>query len=201
MLRAGVGKQLRVMFPMVSSVEDFISARSILHECMEELDSRGVEYNEKPEVGLMVEVPSAVFVAKSLAREADFLSIGTNDLIQYMLAVDRDNENMSRYYIAHHPSVLRSIKQVVDAAESFGKDVTVCGDMAHSDLCLPLLLGMGIRKLSMASSFMGQAKNIISKIDIDEVTNSVQSILSSDSIDEIEECVRLWKDKLTGDRA
>lgn len=199
-LRAGIGKKLRIMFPMVSSVEDFVSARSILQECMEELNSKGVEYHKNPEIGLMVEVPSAVFVARSLAREADFLSIGTNDLVQYMLAVDRDNEKMSRFYIAHHPSVLRSIKQVVDAAGSFGKEVTVCGDMAHSDVHLPLLLGMGIRKLSMASSFMGHAKTIISKIDIDEVTNSVQSVLFSDSVDEIEKCALSWRDKVKVER-
>ena len=148
-LRAGAESRTRIMFPLISSVDDFVAARSIVHECMDELEKNGVPFNRKTELGVMVELPSAVEVADELAFEADFLSIGSNDLIQYMLAVDRTNEKVSNLYLAHHPAILRAINRVVAAAQTHGKDVSICGDLSANKRMLPFLLGVGLRKFSI----------------------------------------------------
>lgn len=148
-LRAGADADTRIMFPLISSVDDFSDARDIVHECMDELEAAGIPFNRGTQLGVMMELPSAVEVAEELAREADFLSIGSNDLIQYMLAVDRTNEQVSNFYLAHHPAVLRSIHRIVSAARSKGKDISICGDLAKDPRMLPFLLGVGLRKFSI----------------------------------------------------
>jgi phosphotransferase system enzyme I (PtsP) len=137
------------MFPLVASVDDFISARDIVRECMDELERNGIPFNRETRLGVMIELPSAVEVADELAAEADFLSIGSNDLVQYMLAVDRTNERVSSLYRAHHPAILRAINRVVKAAGKHGKDVSICGDLSADQRMLPFLLGVGLRKFSI----------------------------------------------------
>ncbi len=148
-LRAGAESPTRIMFPLVSSVDDFLAARDIVYECMDELDKNGIPFDRDTQLGLMVELPSAVEVAEELAAEADFLSIGSNDLIQYMLAVDRTNERVSNLYRAHHPAILRAIYRVVMAAKTLGKDVSICGDLSADKRMLPFLLGVGLRTFSI----------------------------------------------------
>ena len=150
MLRAGVGGKSRIMFPLISSVDEFIEARELVNECMADLESRGVEYNKDTRLGVMVELPSAVTLVEDLAHEVDFMSIGTNDLIQYMLAVDRTNEMVSKLYLSHHPAILRAIERVASVALSHRKDVSICGDISRDAKMIPFLLGVGITKLSLA---------------------------------------------------
>ncbi|NLE68474.1 MAG: phosphoenolpyruvate--protein phosphotransferase, partial [Lentisphaerae bacterium] len=149
MLRAGLGARLRIMFPLVSSVDDFEQARSVVFECAGQLRAEGVPHNASPELGAMIELPSAVAVAAELARAADFLSIGSNDLIQYILAVDRTNQHISDLFIPHHPAVLRSMARVVHAARDCGKPVSLCGEMAANPAFARFLIGIGLRSFSM----------------------------------------------------
>ncbi len=148
-LRAGVGENTRIMFPLVSSVDDFDEAKAIVHQCMDELEEAGIPFNRDTKLGVMMELPSAVEVADELAKEADFLSIGSNDLIQYILAVDRTNEQVSNLYLAHHPAILRAINRIVTAARTHGKDVSICGDLAADPRMLPFLLGVGLKNFSI----------------------------------------------------
>lgn len=149
MLRAGSGANFGIMFPMVSSLDEYLQAREIVQECCHELEEQGVEFNSKPRLGPMVELPSAVEIADELAAEADFLCIGTNDLVQYVLAVDRTNKHISEFYVPYHPAVLRSLKKIADAAIRHQIPVSVCGEMAGDPKMIPFLIGIGIRELSM----------------------------------------------------
>ncbi|MCF7855279.1 MAG: phosphoenolpyruvate--protein phosphotransferase [Candidatus Pacebacteria bacterium] len=149
LLRAGHERPLHIMFPLISSVDDFLAARAVVQECIEALRDEKATFNAHPKLGVMVELPSAVEMAGELAHEADFLSVGTNDLIQYMLAVDRTNQQISDYYVPFHPAVLRALKRVVDAALQEGVPLSVCGEMAVDPLLIPFLLGIGVRKLSV----------------------------------------------------
>jgi phosphotransferase system enzyme I (PtsP) len=149
MLRAGHDTDLQIMFPLVSSVEDLLDARAIVNACIDELSAEGIPHNGRPKLGAMIELPSAVEIADELAQEADFLSIGGNDLVQYMLAVDRTNENISDLYVAYHPAVLRALHRVSHAAQKHGKSVSFCGEMAADPKMIPFLIGIGIRTLSV----------------------------------------------------
>ncbi len=148
-LRAGAGAKTRIMFPLVSSVDDFEAARTIVYDCMAELEKNDIPFSRDTQLGIMVELPSAVEVIDELAQAADFLSIGSNDLIQYMLAVDRTNERVSNLYLAHHPAILRAVNRIVAAAQTHGKDVSICGDLSADKRMLPFLLGVGLRKFSI----------------------------------------------------
>lgn len=148
-LRAGHDRKIRVMFPMISSLDEFREAKTILQECAGDLGRRGVPCARDLKVGIMVEIPSVVTIIDTLAPACDFFSIGTNDLIQYTLAVDRTNEKVAGYYLPHHPAVLRSLKTVADAGARQGIGVSICGDMANNPAYIPFLLGIGIRDLSV----------------------------------------------------
>ncbi|QUL57381.1 phosphoenolpyruvate--protein phosphotransferase [Paenibacillus tritici] len=158
-LRASHYGNVRMMFPMISSVEEVQAAKAVLNEVKNELDSRGVPYNREMKVGIMIEVPAAVMIADLLAEEVDFFSIGTNDLVQYVLAVDRMNEQIAHMYHPYHPGVLRMIRMTVDAAHSVGIDVSVCGEMAADERSLPLWLELGIGVLSMSPQALLKVKH------------------------------------------
>jgi phosphotransferase system enzyme I (PtsP) len=185
-LRAGSGADLKIMFPMISSLDEFISARNIVYRCMDELSLEGLDYNAEPSIGMMVEIPSAVTIIDDLAEEADFFSVGTNDLIQYTLAVDRTNEKVSSMYIPHHPSVLRSLKLISDAAKKAGIEVSVCGDMANREIYIPFLLGIGIRALSVDAMYIPRVKRRIRKTGMAEAVAFSARLLSGRRIEEIE---------------
>ncbi|MNO47122.1 Phosphoenolpyruvate-protein phosphotransferase [compost metagenome] len=158
-LRASHYGNMKMMFPMISSVEEVQAAKAVLNEVKEELDQQGIPYNRNIPVGIMVEVPAAVMIADLLAEEVDFFSIGTNDLVQYVLAVDRMNEQIAHMYHPYHPGVLRMIRMTVEAARRVGIDVSVCGEMAADERSLPLWLEMGISDLSMSPQALLKVKH------------------------------------------
>jgi len=160
-LRVSALGRVRVMFPMISGLDELRRARALLEECKSELSASGIDFDTRIEVGIMIEIPSAVMMADLLAAEADFFSIGTNDLIQYTLAVDRSNEHLSEFYQPLHPAVLRSLRRVVEVAHDAGIDACICGEMAGDPLCLPLLLGLGFDELSMGSASIPRVKQIL----------------------------------------
>jgi phosphotransferase system enzyme I (PtsP) len=185
-LRAGSAGNTRIMFPLISSVDDFVSAREIAHECMDELESEGLPFSRSTQLGVMMELPSAVEVAEELAREADFLSIGSNDLIQYMLAVDRTNEQVSNFYLAHHPAILRSIHRIVSAALNQEKDVSICGDLSTDPRMLPFLLGVGLRKFSIDIINAPMVQRLLESCSITASRQIAENMLGFGRISEVE---------------
>lgn len=164
-LRAAGTGNVRIMYPMISGIEELRRANRILEECKRELSSAGILFNPFVEVGVMIETPSAVFVADHLAREARFLSIGTNDLIQYAIAVDRLNDRIAHLYSPTHPAILRMIKMTVDAGKAHGIWTGVCGEMASDILLTPLLIGLGVDELSAASALVPRIKKAVQSLD------------------------------------
>lgn len=161
LLRASIYGNLKIMFPMISSIEEFRQAKKILEECKQELISEGVVVSDSIEVGIMVEIPSAAVSAREFAKEVDFFSIGTNDLIQYTLACDRMNEKVSYLYNPMHPSVLSLIKMTIDGAHAEGKWVGMCGEMAGDEEAIPTLLEYGLDEFSMSATSILSAKKQI----------------------------------------
>lgn len=160
-LRASAHGEVRLMYPMITAIDELEEANLVLESCKEQLRSSGVAFDETLEAGVMIETPSAAVLADSLAQRAKFFSVGTNDLIQYSLAVDRLNEKISHLYEPTNPAILRLIRMAVDAAHSQGKEVTVCGEMAGEPIHIPLLLGLGVDHLSVAPSLLGQSRYVV----------------------------------------
>lgn len=161
LLRASVYGQLAVMFPMISGIEEFNSAKEVVEECKRELEAEGLSYSDSIEWGMMVEIPAAAVMADELAKHVDFFSIGTNDLIQYTLAVDRMSEKVSYLYNPMHPAVLRLIKMTIDGAHKHGKWVGMCGEMAGDEAAIPTLLEYGLDEFSMSATSILGAKKIL----------------------------------------
>jgi phosphotransferase system enzyme I (PtsP) len=185
-LRAGAEGNTRIMFPLISSVDDFVAARDIACECMDELEAAGHPFNRETRLGVMMELPSAVEVADELAQEADFLSIGSNDLIQYMLAVDRTNEQVSNLYLAHHPAVLRSINRIVSAARMHNKDVSICGDLSTDPRMLPFLMGVGLRTFSIDIVNAPTVQRLVQSCTLKEADDIAAHMLAFGRISEVE---------------
>ncbi len=188
-LRAGAGGNTRIMFPLIASLDDFIEARDVVYSCMKELDARGVPYNRDTKLGIMVELPSAVELIEDLAHEVDFMSIGTNDLIQYMLAVDRTNEMVSKLYLSHHPAILRAIERVVSVAHSHRKDVSICGDIAMDPKMIPFLIGAGITKLSLPPRRAYEIQRAIEQVSMEKAVYTARRMLACSRIFEVEACL------------
>ena len=167
-LRASAEGNVKIMYPMISSVAEVIQADEILHEVMSDLKKEGVPIDENIDVGAMIEVPSAALTAEMIAQEVDFLSIGTNDLIQYTMAVDRVNERVANLYQPTHPAILRLIRGVVEAAHNNNIWVGVCGELAGDPLYVPLLVGMGVDELSLAAASLLRVKEVIRRIKLSE---------------------------------
>ncbi|SFM39078.1 phosphoenolpyruvate--protein phosphotransferase [Salibacterium qingdaonense] len=159
LLRAGVYGNLKIMFPMVATIEEFREAKSILEEVKEDLKKEGQQPSEDVETGIMVEIPSTAAAADIFAKEVDFFSIGTNDLIQYTMAADRMSEKVSHLYQPYHPAVLRLVKQVIEAAHHEGKWAGMCGEMAGEETAVPLLLGLGLDEFSMSATSVLPARS------------------------------------------
>ncbi len=185
MIRAGLNADLRIMFPMVSSIDEFCNARDIVFECIDELRRKSIEHNDKPKLGIMVELPSIVDLIDDFAKEAEFFSIGTNDFIQFMLGVDRTNENIAASYVPHHPSVLRALKKVVQSANNNNRLISICGDMAHEEKYIPFLLGIGVRNLSMDPRYLSRIQQTISNIDITEAQKIAEEMLQKPKISDV----------------
>ena len=166
-LRASALGNVRMMYPLISGLDEVRRANELLEECKGELRAEGKEFNEKMEVGIMIEVPSAALCAPELAREVAFFSIGTNDLIQYSIAVDRVNERIAHLYEPTHPAILRLIKMVVDAAHDAGIWAGVCGEMASEVTLTPLLLGLGVDELSAGAALVPRVKRAVQSLEMD----------------------------------
>jgi phosphotransferase system enzyme I (PtsI) len=180
-LRVAVLGNVRVMFPMISTVEELRQCRTLLNEVKEDLEEAGIPFKRELPVGTMIEVPSAALMAEILAREVDFFSIGTNDLIQYTLAADRNNENVANLYNPADPSVLRLIKWVVEAARKEQIEVNVCGEMSGEPLYAPLLVGMGIRQLSATPRKIPEIKRVIRQLHLQETEELAERVLNMET--------------------
>ncbi len=185
-LRASVHGNVRVMFPLISTLLEFRQAKMILTDVMEDLEDEGIPFQRNIPVGMMVEVPSAVILAEEFAREVDFFSIGTNDLIQYTLACDRSDPSVANLYRSGDPSILRLIQMVLRAAEKYGKPVTVCGQMSSEPRFIPLLLGMGLRSLSATPQAIPRLKEVVRNLSISEAVRISQHASSLDLARDVE---------------
>jgi phosphotransferase system enzyme I (PtsP) len=192
-LRASAAGNVRLLLPMISSLDELRAAKQIVRATQDELARRGFPFDASMPVGIMVEVPSAALIADALARECDFFSIGTNDLTQYTLAVDRGNEAVAYLYRPLHPAVLALIDASVRAADRVGIPVSVCGEMASNPLAVPLLVGLGIGELSGTPRAVPVVKEIVRALDAGEVAAVARAALAAGTVDEVEEvaCARL----------
>jgi phosphotransferase system enzyme I (PtsI) len=198
-LRASAVGNVKIMFPMISGLDELRGAIAVLEECKKELCSSKINMGEEIEVGAMIEIPSAAISANVLAREADFFSIGTNDLIQYALAVDRVNEKIAHLYEPTHPAILRLLKMIADAAHANNIWVGVCGEMAGDIALIPLLLGLGMDELSASATLVPQVKRAVQSLAIPECRELVEVALNLDTASEIlARCLEL-ADKRYGD--
>jgi phosphotransferase system enzyme I (PtsP) len=184
-LRAGAYGFVRLLIPMVTSLEEILQVKEILAEVREELEREAAPFDRQMELGIMVEVPSVVHQVSRIVREVDFLSIGTNDLIQYILAVDRGNHKVAGLYEPLHPAVLSALMTVIEGAKKQGKRVGMCGEMAGDPLCTLLLLGMGLEEFSMGSLFIPVVKKIVRSVTYREAKATADIVLRMDTVDEI----------------
>jgi len=184
-LRAGAGGDLRIMFPMISSVEEFHEAREVVYEAIEQLEKQGIEHHEKPKLGMMVELPSIIDLIDDFAREAEFFSIGTNDFIQFMLGVDRTNESVADFYLPHHPSVLRALNRIVYSVLEHGREISICGDMAHHPEYIPFLLGIGVNAFSVDPVYLLRTQQVITTTSLGYAQSLARSVLAQSRIGDI----------------
>ncbi len=177
MLRASKIGNIKIMFPMISSVEELQEVKKILEEVKEELSTKKIPFNKSPQIGIMIEIPSAIFISDELAKECSFFSIGTNDLIQYSLAVDRNNENIAHLYEPAHPAILRMLKMVVTSAKNNNISCSICGEMASDPLFTEFLIGIGLDNLSMSSVSIPQIRALITNIQYGEAVEFSEKVL------------------------
>jgi phosphotransferase system enzyme I (PtsI) len=184
-LRASFYGKIEIMFPMISGLQEVLDVKHLLGQVKDDLDHEDIQYDSNIKMGIMIEVPSAVTMAEVLAHHVDFFSIGTNDLIQYALAIDRVNEHVAYMYQPFHPALLRMIQQVVRAAKSAGIGVSVCGEMAGDPLCVCLLLSLGIEELSMNARTIPLIKKVIRSISIEESRADFENIMKLGTAKEV----------------
>ena len=196
LLRASAFGELKMLFPMISGMQEIYQIKGILDEIKHDLTVSGIPFNPHVHIGIMIEIPSAATIADMLAREVDFFSIGTNDLIQYTLAIDRVNEHVSYLYNPLHPSVIRLIKTVIESAHSNGIEVVMCGEMAGEPLYLPILLGLGIDELSMNPLCILKIKKVMRSMGYRQCRDFVKTIDHLKTAEEIEAFMRLEMKKL-----
>lgn len=196
-LRASAFGNLKIMFPMVSSVDEVRFLRQWIGELMQQLESGKIRYNRKIEIGIMVEIPSVAFIIDQLGKEVDFFSIGSNDLTQYFLAVDRDNENVGKLYSSFHPSFLRLMKKIIDDARTAKKWVGICGELAANRLALPLFVGYGIHEISLASPDIAEAKATLRDCHSRECASLLQAVLKAESPSDVETLLKDFRGRGT----
>lgn len=189
-LRVSADGPVRIMFPMISGVSEVRAAMALLNDAKAELAEAGTPFDDGIEVGLMIEIPAAVTMADQLAREVDFFSVGTNDLIQYTLAVDRTNEHLSGLYQPLHPAVLHSLRRIVEAAHQAGIEACLCGEMAGDPLYLPVLLGLGFDELSMGSQSLLKVKQILRRCTIDRARQIAAGCFQFDTAEDVEQYLK-----------
>lgn len=189
-LRAAAFGNVRLLIPMISSCDEIFETKRILNEAADSLDKEGIVFNRDIEVGIMIEVPSAVIMADIMAQNVDFFSIGTNDLIQYSLAIDRGNNEVEHLFDPLHPAIVRSIKHVADVAADKGIKVFMCGEMANDPINMPVLLGIGIDELSMNPQSIPAVKSIIRSIKLEDAKLFIKDVLKKSSSAEIVQMVQ-----------
>ncbi|WP_339259080.1 phosphoenolpyruvate--protein phosphotransferase [Lysinibacillus sp. FSL K6-3209] len=192
LLRASAYGNLKIMFPMIATLEEWRIAKQMLVEEKAQLQAQGVAIADAIEVGIMVEIPATAMIADLFAQEVDFFSIGTNDLIQYMLATDRMNENVSYLYQPYHPAVLRLIKQIIDAAHQQGKWVGMCGEMAADEVAIPILLALGLDEFSMNAASILKARAQIAKLSKEQLGQHIEVILMLATASEVEAYIKQY---------
>ena len=185
-LRASAFGKLAIMFPMISSIDELRDAKKVLEECKKELDNENIEYDRNIQVGIMIEIPSAALIADKLAKECDFFSIGTNDLIQYTVAVERGNEKISKLYTKYHPAVIQLIKKAIDGAHLANIICGMCGEAAGDPIFIPLLVGLGLDEFSMNSNSILRARKTINNLNAKECTKLSEEIINMSSAKEVE---------------
>jgi phosphotransferase system enzyme I (PtsP) len=193
-LRAGAKSvALGIMFPLISSLDEFIQARQVVRDCLKTLAAEGLAHHARPAVGLMVELPSVAETMAEFAAQADFFSIGTNDFVQYMLGVDRANKRVADYYRPEHPAVLRALARVVRIAAEHGKPVGICGEMGHDQEMIPFLLGIGIRQLSVDPQFMPDVYGHIARLDMDACREHARQVVATGTIAGVRRCLDAFR--------
>ncbi|GEN56844.1 phosphoenolpyruvate-protein phosphotransferase [Halolactibacillus alkaliphilus] len=190
LLRASVHGNLKIMFPMIATLDEFRSAKALLLEEKDNLIAEGVKVSDDIEVGIMVEIPSTAVIARQFAKEVDFFSIGTNDLIQYTLAADRMNEQVSYLYQPYHPAILTLVNNVIEAAHAEGKWAGMCGEMAGDSIAIPILLGLGLDEFSMSATSILPARTQIKDLSKEELRSYKDELLSMSTADEVEAFIR-----------
>jgi phosphotransferase system enzyme I (PtsI) len=188
-LRVGANHPISILVPVVGGLDDVRRARAVIREVHSELRARGVRFEREVPIGAMIEVPSAALMVPALAREVDFFSLGTNDLAQYLLAVDREDERVARYYQPLHPSVLRLIQSVAEAARAADRELTICGEMAGIAANAELLVGLGLRRFSVAPTQLLEVKDAIRGVRLDEAERVARIALELGTAEEIEALV------------
>ncbi|MBF2456331.1 phosphoenolpyruvate--protein phosphotransferase [Listeria welshimeri] len=192
LLRASVYGNLKIMFPMIATVNEFRQARDILLDEKAKLKAAGTEVSDSIELGIMIEIPAAAVLADQFAKEVDFFSIGTNDLIQYTMAADRMNERVSYLYQPYNPSILRLVKMVIDASHKEGKWTGMCGEMAGDQTAVPLLLGLGLDEFSMSASSILKSRSLIKRLDQSEMVKLAEEALNKATAEEVVELVEKY---------
>lgn len=190
LVRASAFGKLWIMFPMVATLPEFRAAKEIFESVKADLKSEGVAFDDDIKLGIMIEIPSAAILADKFAKELDFFSIGTNDLIQYTMAADRGNEKVSYLYQPYSPSILRLIKHTIDAAHKEGKFVAVCGEMGGDPIAVPLLVGLGLDEFSMSATSILQARSLIKKLSTTEMQELAAKAIDLDTNEEVAELVK-----------
>lgn len=185
LLRASVFGNLKVMFPMIATVGEFRQAKEMLLTVKEELIGEGIQVSEDIEIGMMVEIPATAAMADVFAKEVDFFSVGTNDLIQYTMAADRMNQKVSYLYQPYNPAILRLVKMVIDAAHKEGKWAGMCGEMAGDQIAIPILLGLGLDEFSMSATSILPARSQMTKLSKEEISSHIDHILSLATNEEV----------------
>jgi phosphotransferase system enzyme I (PtsI) len=194
-LRASSHKNIKLMLPMIASIAEVRQSKEILEECKAELRNEGYQFDNNIELGIMIEIPSAAVLAHEFAKEVSFFSIGTNDLIQYLLAVDRGNEIVSGLYQEFHPSVVRTIDFIIKEGKQNNVFVSICGEMASDPIAIPLLIGLGLDSLSVSPALIPVTKQIIRNITYQETRKIVQKCLEVATEQEIKQILSDYFDK------
>jgi phosphotransferase system enzyme I (PtsI) len=189
-LRASVLGEIKIMFPLITNIQELMHTKMILHDVMEDMDEATIKYNPNIDIGIMIETPSAALMSSTLARDVDFFSVGTNDLTQYTLAVDRGNELVSMLYSSVDPAVLRLIRTVIQDAQKAQIDLSVCGEMASEPEQVMLLLGFGVRTFSLAPPMIPEIKQIIRSVTIDDCSKMARKVLGMNSERQISNYLR-----------
>lgn len=198
LLRASLHKNIKIMFPMIASIQEIRKCKAVIEECKNELKDEGIQFDNNVNIGIMVEVPSAAVMAEEFASEVDFISIGTNDLIQYLLAVDRGNEIVAPLYQEFHPAVVRTLYKIIHSSKQGEAKVSICGEMAGDILAVPLLVGMGLHSMSVSASTIPHIKKIIRSINFEEAKELAEECLMFKTEKEISERLnKFFKDNFT----